>query len=35
MLNLLKDSEGNLEEWGFTQEDYQGFQKAVQFLKFK
>jgi len=32
-LHILEKSAGNLEAWGFNQEDFNGFQRAVEFLK--
>ncbi len=31
--HMVEKSKDNLEQWGFTQEDYCGFQKALEFLK--
>jgi hypothetical protein len=31
--HMLRESEGKLEQWGFTQKDHDGFQRAVDFLR--
>lgn len=33
--HMVEKSAGNLEKWGFTQEDYDGFVRALDFLKGK